>query len=243
MNWFFNKNYPIYLYVITLIVLGLSAINVPYPDDFKLEHIMTIVFLVLLAATYNKFRLSNISYTLIFIFMLLHILGAHYTYSEVPYDRWTQDWFGFSINGFFGFERNMYDRLVHFSFGLLFAYPARELFNRLASTKGVWGLYFPLDVMAAFSMVYELIEYGVVLAYGADGVGATYLGSQGDIWDAQKDMFLATFGALIAMAIVTIINIKLNPGFWSEFKESLKVKIREPLGEVKIQSWLDRDRQ
>ncbi len=239
MNWFYSKKYPLVLYVITLIVLGLSAIDVPYPEDFVLEHIMTVVFLVLLAATYRWFRMSNISYTLMFLFMMLHILGAHYTYSEVPYNSAIFNWTGFDVDQFFGFARNMYDRLVHFSFGLLFYYPAREVFNRFAETKGIWALYFPLDLMAALSMVYELLEYGIVLVYGADGVGATYLGSQGDIWDAQKDMFLATLGAVITMLIVAFINAKYNRGFWKEIKSSLKLKNARPLGEVTIQSWSD----
>ena len=243
MKWLYNKKYPIILYVATLVIFGISSVDVPYPEDFVLEHVLTVLFMILLAATYRKFRLSNISYTMIFIFMVLHIIGAHYTYSEVPYNSVIQNWFGFNVDQFFGFTRNMYDRLVHFSFGLLFAYPAREVFNRFASAKGIWGLYFPLDVMAALSMVYELLEYGIVLLYGAGGVGASYLGSQGDIWDAQKDMFLATLGAFIAMTTVAIVNIKLNPGFWQEIKDSLKLKHAQPLGEVEIQAWADKAAQ
>jgi len=237
MRWFFGRNYPIVLFIITLIVLGFSAIDVPHPEDFKLEHYMTVIFLFLLVVSYNHFRLSNISYTLIFIFLLLHILGAHYTYAEVPYNTWLQKWFDFNIDEYFGFERNHYDRLVHFSFGLLFFYPIRELFARIADTKGFWNLYLPLDVVMAFSMIYELIEYGVVLVYSDTGVDMTYLGTQGDIWDAHKDMFLATMGGLIAMLVVMIINIKLNKEFWKELKESFRIKKNKPLGEVEIETW------
>jgi len=238
MNWFFGKRYPLYLFVTAIIILGLSAINVPHPDDFKLEHYPTIVFLVLLAISYKIFRLSNISYTLIFIFLLLHILGAHYTYSEVPYNQWFLRWFDFNLDGFFGFQRNMYDRLVHFSFGLLMYYPVRELFARIANARGFWGLYLPLDVMMAFSMIYELAEWLIAISYGGTGVDMTYIGSQGDVWDAQKDMFLATFGGFLTMVVVMVINSVLNKDFWKEFKDSLRIKEKKPLGEVKIQSWL-----
>ena len=240
MSWFLSKNYPIHLLIIVLVVLAFSAINVPHPDDFKLEHYMTVVFIVLLIATYHRFRLSNVSYTLIFLFLLLHILGAHYTYSEVPYNRLFQDWLGFDVDQYFGFSRNMYDRLVHFSFGLLFFYPVRELFARVADTRGWWNLYLPLDVMMAFSMLYELIEWGVAIFYGGSGVDMTYIGSQGDVWDAQKDMALATLGAIISLIVVLMINLKLNSHFWQELKESLRIKRASPLGEIAIESWLNK---
>ena len=173
--------------------------------------------------------------------MVLHTIGARYTYSEFPYEAWTKSIFGVGINELLGFTRNHYDRLVHFSFGLLMAYPVREIFLRIASVKGFWGYYLPLDVMAAFSMVYELIEWAVALVFGGE-LEMTYLGTQGDIWDAHKDMALATLGALISMVIVAFINYRYKPDFKKEIESSLSVKRKTPLGEVELERMKKHDK-
>jgi len=227
-----SGKYPVLLFVITLIFLGITAINPPYPKDFFYEHIMTIVFLFFILVSYRKFKLSNLSYTFIFMFLLLHIIGARFTYSEVPYNQFFLNVFGFDLNGFFGFERNHFDRLVHFSFGLLFAYPIREIFWRVANAKGVWRYYLPLDMIMATSMIYELIEFGFAVIVGGD-VGHTYLGTQGDIWDAQKDMLLATLGAFITLTITFFVNLRYK-GFKSELKDSFNIHRKSPLGEVEL---------
>ena len=233
MDWFQNKNYPLWLLIIFLIFFSITAINPPHPSDFILEHVMTLIFLIVLVLSHKKFPLSHVSYTLIFIFMVLHTIGARYTYAEVPYEKWARAIFGIGINEFFGFARNHYDRLVHFSFGLLMAYPVREIFLRVASVKGFWGYYLPLDVMMAFSMVYELIEWWVALLFGGE-LEMAYLGTQGEIWDAHKDMALATLGAAISMSVVAIINYHYKRDFKKDIKESLSVKRKTPLGEVEL---------
>ncbi len=231
-NIFFSKKYPAILLIITIVFFAITAINPPYPKDFFYEHIMTVVFLLILIFTFKKFRLSNISYTLIFIFMVLHLIGARFTYSGVPYNDFFIRFFKFNINEFFNFERNHFDRLVHFSFGLLFAYPIRELFWRIANAKGIWKYYMPLDVIMAFSMLYELIEFGFAVIVGGD-VSHTYLGTQGDIWDAQKDMLLATIGGFIALTTTFLINLKYK-GFKKEVAGSFKIHRKKPLGEVAL---------
>ena len=236
---FMSKKYPLYLLIIVIILFALTSINPPYPKDYFYEHIMTVVFLVIMIASYKRFRLSNVSYTFIFAFLVLHIIGARFTYSEVPYNEFFLRYFGFDINGFFGFERNHYDRLVHFSFGLLFAYPIRELFWRVANTKGVWRYYLPLDVIMAFSMLYELIEYAFAVIVGGD-VGQTYLGTQGDEWDAQKDMILATLGGLITLSVTFLINLRYNKNFKKELIDSFKIKRKTPLGEVELRRIMKR---
>src|SRR3989344_7592258 len=133
MEFFHNKIYPKCLFWIFIFLWAVTFINIKYPFDFFLEHILTVLFLLLMVFSYRKFRLSNVSYTLIFFFMVFHIIGAHYTYSEVPYNEWSKAFFGFDIQEFFNFQRNHYNRLVHFSFGLLMAYPVREFFMRVAS--------------------------------------------------------------------------------------------------------------
>lgn len=241
-NFFMSKNYPIYLFVIVIVFLAITSINPPYPKDYFYEHIMTVVFLIFMAVSYRRFKLSNISYTLIFLFLVLHIVGARFTYSEVPYQEFFLKYFGFDVNGAFGWERNNFDRLVHFSFGLLLAYPIREIFWRVADSKGIWRYYLPLEVIMAFSMVYELIEYGFAVIVGG-AVAHTYLGSQGDVWDAQKDMLLATVGGFITLTIVFFINLRYNKNLKKELSESFKVKRKTPLGEVELKRMIDRDRK
>ena len=107
--------------------------------------------LALLVWTYKSFPLSRVSYTCIFVFMMLHALGAHYTYAKVPY----QEWFPALAGG-----RNHFDRLVHFAYGLLLAYPIREMFLRIGNVRGFWGYFLPLDLTMSTSMLYELIEWG-----------------------------------------------------------------------------------
>jgi putative membrane protein len=116
---------------------------------------------------------------------------------------------------------------------LLLAYPIRELFLRVAGARGFWGYYLPLDLTMSFSMLYELIEWGYAASVGGSA-GASFLGTQGDEWDAQKDMAMASLGALISMCIVAFINWKFDKNFGAEMRESLAVKRAEPLGEVKL---------
>ena len=99
-----------------------------------------------------------------------------------------------------GWERNQYDRLVHFSYGLLLAVPIREFLVRMIDLRGFWSYFLPLDVALSTSALYELIEWGTAEFFGGD-LGMNYLGTQGDVWDAQKDMALAALGALVAMLV------------------------------------------
>jgi len=185
------------LIAVYLVVWVLAAINPLHPDDWLLENVLVFTFVPLLVLTYRRFRLSDLSYILITVFMILHSVGSHYTYAEVPFGFWLQDAFHLS--------RNHYDRIVHFSFGLLMAYPIREIFLRVANARGFWAYYLPLDVTLAFSGLYEIIEWLAAAATNPE-LGAAYLGTQGDVWDAQKDMGLAAFGALTCMVLTSIIR-------------------------------------
>ena len=201
-------------------------------SDWIIENLLTVAFIAYFIISRHSFRLSNLSYTLLFIFMCLHTIGSHYTYAEVPYEKWTAA-LGFSINELFGFTRNHFDRLVHFLFGFLLAYPMRELFMRVAGARGAWSYYLPVELIMSLSMLYELIEWAVAGVVGGD-LGMAYLGTQGDIWDAHKDMGLATLGAAIGMTIVALANRHYHRDFAKEISESLKVKDKVPLGEVKL---------
>ena len=105
---------------------------------------------------------------MIFVFLSFHVLGSHYTYSVVPYDAFCERWLGFSLDAALGFERNMYDRWVHFAYGLLLAYPIREVFLRIVDVRGFWGYFLPLDLTMSTSMIYELIEWGAAVVFGGD---------------------------------------------------------------------------
>ena len=238
MSLFFNPRYPRWLLGLYGLWFLAWAIRPLVFKDWVLEHVLTVLWLAFLILTYWRFRLSNISYTLIFIHLCLHTIGAHYTYARVPYDDWFRALFGTGLNPLLGFERNHFDRLVHFCFGLLLAYPIREVFLRIAGVKGFWGYYLPLDLTMSFSMLYELVEWGAAMFFGGE-LGQAYLGTQGDLWDAHKDMAMATCGAVVSMSVVAFINWKFNRRFGEEWRESLAIKGEQPLGEVKLREMIE----
>jgi len=219
-----RKSYLWTLGILYVIWWVLMAIKPKHFDDWVLENVLVVLAVALLAFTYKSFPLSRVSYTCIFIFMVLHALGAHYTYADVPY----QQWFPSLAGG-----RNHFDRLVHFSYGLLLAYPIREMFLRIVNVRGFWGYFLPLDLTMSTSMIFELFEWVAAEAFGGD-LGQAYLGTQGDIWDAHKDMALASLGALIAMTITALVNRHLQRDFANEWAESIRVKRKKPLGEAGI---------
>ncbi|MBX4205340.1 MAG: DUF2238 domain-containing protein [Candidatus Doudnabacteria bacterium] len=207
-----------------------AAINPVFYHDWLLENYLVFIFVPIILISAHYFKLSMLSYTLITLFMILHVIGSHYTYEHVP--------FGIQLGHWFGTDRNMYDRLVHFSFGFLLAYPVREVFMRLANVKGFWGYYLPLDLTLSFSAIYEIIEWLTAQNVGS-AAGIAFLGAQGDIWDAQKDMLMAGIGALLAMLIIFVINAIYNPRLGRELKESFQIqKGDEPLGEQRLRRWL-----
>ncbi len=216
-------------YLTTLAVLYAAwwvalAIHPLDRSDWWMENALVFLGVGLLVWTYKPFPLSRISYTCIFVFMAFHALGAHYTYAKVPYQEWIPALAG---------GRNMFDRLVHFLYGLLLAYPIREMFLRIGNVRGFWGYFLPLDLTMSTSMLYELMEWGAAVTVGKD-LGAAYLGTQGDIWDAHKDMAMASLGALISMCVTALINWRMQRDFANEWAESIRVKHRKPLGEEAI---------
>lgn len=237
-----NRYWFLGLGTLFLIVWTLLAVNPLDRKDWALENALVILIVPLLVLTRKQLPLSRISYTTIFLFLCLHEVGAHYTYAKVPYDQWFNSITGTTLKGLLGLERNHYDRFVHFSFGLLLAYPIREVFLRVADVRGVWGYYLPLDVTMATSMLFELVEWGAAELFGGD-LGVAYLGTQGDVWDAQKDMAMATLGAIFAMLLTAAINISLQRDFARELAESLRVKRKGPLGEEEIARMLRERRE
>ncbi len=209
------------------------AIAPEFRADWALENVLVLVFVLALAASYRWFTFSRISLTLIFLFLCLHEVGAHYTYARVPYDDWVRALTGGSLNELMGWQRNHFDRFTHFAYGLLLAYPIREIFVRIANVGGFWGYFLPLDLTLSTSAMFELFEWAAALRFGGE-LGMAYLGTQGDVWDAHRDMALAALGAFAAMTISAAVNICLQRDFAREWSDSLKVKRKEPLGESAI---------
>jgi putative membrane protein len=165
--------------------------------DWLLENLLVFFYCGLLVVTWHRFRFSTLSYLLFTAFMSLHLIGAHYTYSEVPFGFWLRDALDLT--------RNHYDRIVHFAFGLLIAYPFREWMLRVTGIRPGWSGFMTVVMVLAFSGSYEVIE-GVVAMIVSPELGMEYLGTQGDQWDAQHDTLLAFGGAVIAMLVVAILN-------------------------------------
>lgn len=219
-----------FLFTVEWIVLAIA----PYDrEDWALENVLVIVAAAFLIFTYHRIPLSRISYTLVFLFLCIHEIGAHYTYARVPYDVWFINLTGTSLNELLGWERNNFDRVTHFLYGLLLAYPIRELYFRIVDVDGFWGYFLPLDFAMSTSALFELFEWGAAEVFGGD-LGIAFLGTQGDIWDAHIDMALASLGAFISMAITMYLNSRLQADFAKEWARSFRVKHKRPLGEDEI---------
>jgi putative membrane protein len=185
------------LFAIFWIALAIAPVS---RADWALENVMTLAGVGLLVTLGRARTLTNTSIVLGLVFLALHSIGAHYTYSHVPYDAWSKQLFGTSISELTGARRNEFDRLVHFSFGLLLAIPCHDWLvrSRHASTRNAWWI--TLLIAMSASHLYELIEWGAAEIFGGE-LGAAYVGTQGDEWDAQKDMALATIGTFVGVAI------------------------------------------
>ncbi|MBO0592623.1 DUF2238 domain-containing protein [Cellulophaga sp. E16_2] len=166
-----------------------SLIGTTDSTNWCIENTLTIISLLFLIFTFKKYRFSNFSYLLICIFLCLHVYGSKYTYADNTFGFWLQD--------LFHSPRNQYDRLVHFSFGFLLYYPMQECFSKWLKYPPRIVLLLPIMVTLSISCLYEIIEWLVADVFFVEQ-GASYLGIQGDVWDAQKDMALAFLGAVIA---------------------------------------------
>ena len=170
-------------------------------SNWLLENTLTFIFLLFLIGTFRKYQFSDLSYLLICLYLCLHVYGSKYTYAENP--------FGYYLQDVFNTSRNHYDRIVHFGFGFLLAYPMREMFLKWFKFPSwvAWAL--PIEITLSISAFYELIEWAVADIFFSE-LGDAYLGTQGDVWDAQKDVFLAFLGAILATTLVSLIKKMFN---------------------------------
>ena len=179
------------------------AFNPVSREDWLLENLLVFASVPTLVLTRNRLRFSNAAYACLFVFLVLHAVGAHYTYSEVPYDQWWRAVSGRTFNDLVGWNRNHYDRLVHFMYGALLLLPAVELLDCYSPPRGLWRWIFPVTFLMAHAAAFELFEWLATLLVAPE-LGDAYLGTQGDIWDAQKDMGLATIGSILVMFLVAL---------------------------------------
>ncbi len=198
----FTQNKWLIIFIVIFFSIWISTlIGTTDLANWFMENALVFGFLIFLFFHYKKYQFSDLSYLLITIYLCLHVYGAKYTYAENPFGYWLKD--------AFHWQRNHYDRIVHFSFGFLLAYPMRELFIRFFKFPSWVGWALPIEITLSVSGFYELIEWAVAdVFFPAQGVA--YLGTQGDIWDAQKDIFLATLGAVLATTIVSILKKALK---------------------------------
>ena len=197
----FKNNYPKILLLLYIIIWIIAAINPNHRSVWVDENILPVAFVFLLIITFKKFRLSNLSYSFIFIFLILHAIGGHYSYSEVPL-------FDF-IKQQYSLSRNHYDRLVHFLFGVLFFLPIHEVITRIFKIQKGWRSF----VLSAFMILslkagFEIIEYSYTALRNNSLTVTNYLGEQGDALDSIKDITLGFIGALISLSIISIKNIR-----------------------------------
>jgi len=175
----------------------ISAYHPEKTFDWALENAAISFGVFLAIITYRRLPLSDLSYLLLLIFLCLHEWGAHYKYSDVPLGEWMKPWLHTT--------RNHFDRVAHFSFGLLFSYPMREISIRVLRVTGRWRYYLPVECTLALSAIYEMLEAGMASILSPER-GEEFVGMQGDIWDSQEDMFVAGIGSVVAVSILWLIQ-------------------------------------
>ena len=181
-------------------MLAVIVVEAYHPEtvfDFWLENVAAMMFLAVLAFSYRRLPLSDLSYLLILIYLSFHEWGAHYKYSDVPLGEWMKPWLHT--------QRNHYDRVMHFAYGFVLGYPIQELFIRNSSVRGRWRYVLPVEMTLAISACYEMAEAFMASILTPER-GEEFVGMQGDMWDSQKDMFMAGFGAVLAMVVIATVR-------------------------------------
>ena len=188
---------PFILLVATIVALIVSRIGALEPGTWVLEVFPIFLAIPVLVATAKRFPLTPLAYRLLFVHALILMLGGHYTYAKVPLGFWVQDALHLG--------RNHYDRLGHFAQGFVPAIIAREiLLRRSPLQRGKWLFFLVICICLAVSASYELIEWLAALLGGSSA--DAFLGTQGDVWDTQWDMFMALVGALSALALLSRVH-------------------------------------
>ncbi len=205
-----TRHGPLILSLVFAVVWGLLALHPLQPQDWLLENLLTLGLVAWLLVSRRSHPLSTPAYALLLLYGLLHAIGAHYSYSLVPYREWLSAVFGGATPSWLMTSRNHYDRLLHFLFGLLCFRPMRETLRESLPKIHVSACLLTVCVLLSISTLYELLEWCVAATAGKD-LGLAYVGAQGDIWDAQKDLALALVGSLLAMLISVLLAFRKEP--------------------------------
>ena len=196
---------PMVTNLLLLWYIGFFLLMAISPLDRKTwlaANVLPVLFVGMLAGSHKTFPLSNQSYLLITIWLTLHTLAVHYTYPKVPFGFWLEYWFHF--------HRNHFDRVVHFSFGFLLAYPLEEIFRRVGKLTGWLLPYVVVMTILGFSAVWEVIEAWVGQIAHPD-LEMAFVGHQGDVWDPQRDIAAALYGAVLCVALVALVRWLREP--------------------------------
>ena len=175
-----------------LIGFSLLAINPHDRADWAMENLFPISQLVAVIIAYRHFKFTRLAYYMIFIYLFLQSWGGHFTYAEAAPFNWLRD--------HFHLKRNDYDRVAHFMLGFLVAIPVREILMQVIQTSRRWLAFITASIILAIGAFYEFIEWWVAVL-ATPNLGDKFLGTQGDIWDTQWDMFLALVGAVCTLAL------------------------------------------
>jgi putative membrane protein len=187
---------PLVLLSVVFVVCIATVINPPAGRfNWLLEVGPGLAGIMILILLYRRFPMSQMVYLFVFIHMLILIYGGFYTYAETPLGNWAKNVFGFS--------RNHYDRVGHIALGVFPAFIIREvLLRKTPLQRGGWLYFIVISIVLAVAAFWELLEWWIAILVASD-IGTAFLGSQGDIWDAQWDMFLALVGAMLALPILS----------------------------------------
>jgi putative membrane protein len=191
------------------LVFAASWINPIWPGAEALHHSLTVIAVGLLWWASSRFALPLSSLICALVFLTLHSIAAHWLYSYVPYDHWTENVFGFSLNHVLGWQRNNFDRLVHFSYGILLV----PIIMAWLTTRRGWrtgaAAYAAVSAVLATGAIYEIFEWAVAITAAPD-MAEAYNGQQGDFFDSDKDMAIAALGALISAAVL-LLKARIRP--------------------------------
>lgn len=185
------------VFAVFFILLGIAPVS---RDVWVAEVIPVVIVFALLLVTFREFRFSNLAYSLMAFWLFWHTVGGHYTFAHVPFG-WVSD--------FFGFERNHFDRIGHFSVGF-YAYALIEWVTRKRLSGPVLASFLGVFFIMSIAAGYEIVEWWFAEVVGG-GAGIEFLGSQGDVWDAQKDMLADTLGALFSVALFWLVRPDRSP--------------------------------
>jgi putative membrane protein len=192
-----GASYPLTLLAAGLVLLALSAVHPYEMGTWWMEVFPIFIAVPMLAATYRRFPLTPLAYTLIFVHACILMLGGHYTYARVPLGYWIQH----ALN----FSRNPYDRIGHLAQGFVPAIIAREiLLRRTPLRPGGWLFFIVCSICLAISACYEFVEWWAALLGGA--AATDFLGTQGDVWDTQWDMLMALIGSILAQVSLARVH-------------------------------------